>query len=65
MSGSTVAPQAPRDPILHERVRQLFVGTLEHIAELAQRWRDKGHLPPEADTKAVAATVLSIMHGRW
>jgi hypothetical protein len=55
--------EAPRDPVLHERVRQLYGGTLEHIAELAQRWRHSGYLPPEADTKAVAATLLSIMHG--
>jgi AcrR family transcriptional regulator len=55
--------EALRDPVLHERVRQLYVDTLERIAELAQQWRDYGYLPPEADTKAVAATVLSIMHG--
>ena len=52
-----------RDPVLHHRVRQLFVDTLEHIAELAQRWCDNGYLPPDADTKAVAASLLSIMHG--
>ena len=52
-----------RDPVLHHRVRQLFVDTLEHIAELAQRWCDNGYLPPGADTKAVAATLLSIMQG--
>jgi AcrR family transcriptional regulator len=52
-----------RDPVLHHRVRQLFVDTLEHIAELAQRWCDNGYLPPDADTKAVAVSVLSIMQG--
>jgi AcrR family transcriptional regulator len=52
-----------RDPVLHHRVRQLFVDTLEHIAELAQRWCDNGFLPPDADTKAVAASFLSIMQG--
>ena len=52
-----------RDPVLHHRVRQLFVDTLEHIAELAQRWCDNGYLPPDADTKAVAASLLSIMQG--
>lgn len=55
--------EALRDPVLHHRARQLYVDTLEHIAELAQRWRHNGYLPPEADTKAVAATMLSIMHG--
>lgn len=52
-----------RDPVLHHRARQLYVDALEHIAELAQRWQEKGHLPPDADTKAVAATLLSIMYG--
>lgn len=52
-----------RDPVLHHRARQLYVDALEHIGELAQRWQEKGHLPPDADTKAVAATVLSIMYG--
>ena len=55
--------EALRDPVLHHRVRQLYVDTLEHIGELAQRWRDNGHLPPDADTEAVAATLLSIMFG--
>ena len=52
-----------RDPVLHHRARQLYVDALEHIAELAQRWRDNGYLPPDADTNAVAATLLSIMYG--
>jgi AcrR family transcriptional regulator len=52
-----------RDPVLHQRARQLYVDTLEHIAELAQRWRDNGYLPPDADTKAVATTLLSTMYG--
>jgi AcrR family transcriptional regulator len=52
-----------RDPVLHHRARQLYVDALEHIAELAQRWRDNGYLPPDADTNAVAATLLSTMYG--
>jgi AcrR family transcriptional regulator len=52
-----------RDPVLHHRARQLYVDALEHAAELAQRWRDNGYLPPDADTKAVAATMFSIMQG--
>ena len=55
--------EALRDPVLHHRARQLFIDTLEHIAELARRWRDNGYLPPDADTKAVATTLLSIMQG--
>lgn len=41
----------------------MYVGALERIAELADRWRDKGHLPADADTETVAATLLSIMLG--
>ena len=52
-----------RDPVLHERVRQLYVDTLERIGELAKRWCENGYLPPDADTEAVAATLLSIMFG--
>jgi AcrR family transcriptional regulator len=55
--------EALRDPVLHRRVRQLYVDTLERIGELAQRWRDNGYLPPDADTEAVAATLLSVMFG--
>jgi AcrR family transcriptional regulator len=55
--------EALRDPVLHPRARHVYVGALEHIAELAQRWRDNGYLPPDADADAVAATLLSIMLG--
>jgi AcrR family transcriptional regulator len=55
--------EALRDPVLHHRVRQLYVDALEHAAELAQRWCDNGYLPAGADTKAVAATLFSIMQG--
>jgi AcrR family transcriptional regulator len=55
--------EALRDPVLHQRVRQLYVDAFEHIGELAQRWRDNGYLPPDADTEAVADTLLSIMFG--
>jgi AcrR family transcriptional regulator len=55
--------EALRDPVLHHRVRQLYVNAFEHIGELAQRWRDNGYLPPDADTEAVADTLLSIMFG--
>jgi AcrR family transcriptional regulator len=52
-----------RDPVLDHRVRQLYVDALEHISELARRWRANGHLPPDADTDAVAGSLLSIMLG--
>src|SRR5271168_1662155 len=58
-----------------ERVGDIFVAlldrdpcptpadALDHIVELATRWRDAGHIPADADTKAVAATIFSLMHG--
>jgi AcrR family transcriptional regulator len=55
--------EALRDPLLHIRARALYLETLDHITELAVRWRDNGHLPPEADTRATAATLFSLMHG--
>jgi hypothetical protein len=55
--------EAPRDPVLDKRGRVLYLDTLDHIAELADRWRDDGHISPDSDTKAVAASIFSLMHG--
>ena len=55
--------EALRDPVLHKRTRRLYLDTLDHIAQLAARWRDDGYIPPDSDTRAVAATVFSLMHG--
>ena len=55
--------EALRNPTLHERARVLYLETLDHIAELAGRWRDNGYLPAYSDTNAVAANLFSMMHG--
>jgi AcrR family transcriptional regulator len=55
--------EALRNPALQKRARVLYLETLDHIAELAARWRDAGHLPPGADARATAATLFSLMHG--
>jgi AcrR family transcriptional regulator len=55
--------EALRDPVLKKRARALYLETLDHIAVLACRWREDGHLPPNSDTNAVAATLFSLMHG--
>jgi len=55
--------EALRDPVLHKRARALYLETLDHIAELAGRWRDEGYIPPNSDTNAVAASLFSLMHG--
>src|SRR6201993_4648184 len=51
--------EALREPVLHQRARQLSVDALDQMDELSHRWRETGHLPPEADTEPVAATLLS------
>jgi AcrR family transcriptional regulator len=55
--------EALRDPLLNKRARASYLETLDHIAELAGRWRDGGILPSDSDTNAVAATLFSLMHG--
>ncbi len=55
--------EALRDPLLQQRARSLYRETLDHITELVDRWRERGHLPPESDTHAAAATLFSLMHG--
>jgi hypothetical protein len=55
--------EALRDPQLHEHARARYRDALDHIVELTTRWRDAGHIPADADTKAVAATIFSLMHG--
>jgi AcrR family transcriptional regulator len=55
--------EALRDTALQDRARGLYLKTLDHIAELAGRWRDNGYLPAYADTNAVAASLFSVMHG--
>jgi len=55
--------EALRNPTLHERARVLYLETLDHIAELAGRWRDNAYVPAYSDTNAIAATLLSMMHG--
>jgi AcrR family transcriptional regulator len=52
-----------RDAGLRSRVQALYVETLDRITELAAHWRTDGHLPPDADPPAVAATLFSLMHG--
>jgi AcrR family transcriptional regulator len=55
--------EALRDPVLQTRARELYLDTLDRIGELAGRWRGDGNIPPDSDTKAVAASLFSLMHG--
>lgn len=56
--------EALRDEPLHQRIQARYRDTLDCIAELADRWCNEGYLPPDADTKAVAAAFFSVMQGR-
>ena len=56
--------EALRDPVLHHRVRQLYVDTLERIGELARTMaRPRVSATGVPTPKAVAPTLLSIMFG--
>jgi AcrR family transcriptional regulator len=55
--------EALRDPVLREHARPRYLDALDHIVKLAARWRDAGYIPSDADTKAVAVTVLPLMYG--
>lgn len=55
--------EALRNPGLLERAHAIYSDTLGHIDELARRWRTEGHLSPNADTRATAATLFCVMHG--
>ncbi|GAA3751944.1 TetR/AcrR family transcriptional regulator [Streptomyces tremellae] len=55
--------EALRDPALHRRTRDLYAATSSRITELATRWQAAGHLPPDSDPEAAAATVFTLMHG--
>ena len=55
--------EALRDQQLHGHARARYRDALDHIVGLTMRWRDAGHIPADAGTKAVAATIFSLMHG--
>ncbi|TWP52494.1 TetR/AcrR family transcriptional regulator [Lentzea tibetensis] len=55
--------EALRNPRLLERARTIYADTLGHVDELARRWRTDGHLPADADTRAAAVTLFSLMPG--
>jgi AcrR family transcriptional regulator len=55
--------EALRNPALRERTRDLYTEICTRITELATRWRDEGHLSPDSDPEAAAATMFTLMHG--
>ena len=62
-----VAPEgwaeATHNPVIGPLVRRLFTDTRDCWIRLAERMRDAGRLPPDADTYAVGATLLCVMPG--
>ncbi|MFD0021679.1 TetR/AcrR family transcriptional regulator [Streptomyces sp. NPDC058382] len=55
--------EALRNPSLRERTRDRYTETCTRITELATRWQAEGHLSPDSDPEAAAATVFTLMHG--
>lgn len=55
--------EALRDPGLHKRAQALYLEILDRITDLATQWQADGHLGPDADPRAVAATLFTLMHG--
>jgi AcrR family transcriptional regulator len=55
--------EALRDEDLRERARAQYLESLDRITDLAVRWQVDGRLAPDADPRAVATTLFSVMHG--
>lgn len=55
--------EALRRPPLREYTEQLYNQALDHLTDLAIRWRDDGHLPRNADPRAAATTIFTLMQG--
>jgi AcrR family transcriptional regulator len=55
--------EALRDPVLHRTARACYRDAQADVVELTERWRDAGRIPLDADTKAIAATIFTLMHG--
>ncbi len=62
-----VAPEgwaeAVHNPVIGPLVRDLFTDMRGWWIKLAERMRDAGHLPADADTHAVGATLMCLMPG--
>jgi TetR/AcrR family transcriptional regulator, transcriptional repressor of aconitase len=62
-----IAPQvwaeALHDPEYEVIVTDLFTGMRSRWVELAERMRDAGRLPPDADPEALGATLMCLMPG--
>lgn len=55
--------EALRRPPLREHARMLYDQAHQRLTELTTRWKNDGHLPPEADTSATASVIFALMHG--
>lgn len=55
--------EALRRPPLRERTQALYAETCRHLAELARRWQEDGHLSADADPEAAASVIFALMHG--
>ncbi|SDU81672.1 DNA-binding transcriptional regulator, AcrR family [Jiangella alkaliphila] len=55
--------EAVRDPEIRGIVTIVADRIADRWAQLAQRWRDAGYLPADADTRQVARTMYGVMIG--
>jgi AcrR family transcriptional regulator len=55
--------EAIHNPVIGPLVQELFAGARSWWIKLAERMRDAGRLPPDADPRAVGATLLCLMPG--
>ncbi|MEV5751947.1 TetR/AcrR family transcriptional regulator [Actinoallomurus sp. NPDC052308] len=55
--------EAMHNPALSPTVRELLTDTREWWVKLAERMRDAGHLPADADPRAVGATLFCLVPG--
>jgi AcrR family transcriptional regulator len=55
--------EALRNPSLEERTRSFYLGVHGQLAELCRRWRTEGRVSAEADDRAIATVLVSLMPG--
>jgi TetR/AcrR family transcriptional regulator, transcriptional repressor of aconitase len=55
--------EAMHNPAVGPTVHELFTDTRDWWIKLAERMRDTGHIPADADTRAVGATLACLLPG--
>ena len=55
--------EALRNPSLEERTRSFYLSMHGQLVELCRRWRAEGRVSAEADDRAIATVLVSLMPG--